>query len=1151
MKQRVLTAILCAVGVVRVAAAQDSTRVLQLADRGPRFLYAPTHGETPADARGAAVFRRTIALSLADAPVADALAAISRAAGMRIVYKTDVLPTGTTVSIDAGRITVAAALTDVLQDVAVDVELTGTGIVTLVARARAGAASTQTRLASAASITGLVVDSATGATVPHVIVRIDETGQSTESGPQGRYTIVDVVPGEYRVTAKRVGFIPRTRLVTVQENRIVTLDFKLSRPATKLDEVVTTGTGDQRRFQVGNVISTVNVDSIAPTAPITSVTDILASRVPGLEVVEASGLTGSGEAIRIRGQSSIELQSDPIIIVDGVRQDNSAGGSFYSTFTYVVPTPSRLNDIDVSQIATIDVLKGPAASTEYGTDAANGVIVITTKRGASGKPQWHLSAEEGLVDIPTSFPDYYYSVGHLTDGSNTATQCPLVTYSYLPQATKGTCAVDSVTHDNPLNHSATSIYGTGNRGKYGLDVSGGSDAIRYFLAGGLSNETGALRLPPAFRSQAESFGFPRSVLNPNSEAQRSGRANTYFRVGSTADVALTVAYLSTFQTIPALGSGLSYGAAAGGPLDAANNYGWGATYQTPLATITNSTDQQTDRFTGGLSGNWRPTSWFSLFADAGVDHGAEQNHAISLPQASIYQGYGPNSGAYQLGQMWTDIYSADLRGSATAALTPGLRAVTTFGLNLRDTRTSGIVAFAYNLSGSNLTLVGAASPYVNQSGSRSATLGGYAEEQLQIAERLFVIGALRVDAASGFGDAYQTATYPKLSASWLAVQQGPTTVRLRGAFGASGVAPYNGLALQLFAPVVVAASGGPVSAVQLTQPGNPNLKPERTGEWEGGVDLGMWGNRLSVDLTGYYKTTQDALYSSTLGWDLGNAPYEINVGEIRNTGLEAQISAIPVETRAVTWAMTLNASVNHNHLVHLAPGLAPLNVGETQRIQPGYPLYGFWGYQEHYADGNHDGIIEPNEVTVDKTATYMGSSIPTQQGSFDTHVTLLGGTLSVGGMLTYQGGYRIYNAFAQRGAQDGTLREQNVAGSPLWLQARAVAYTNGSYPGSQYASGFFEDGTVLRFQELSLTYALPTHWARAARIHTLSVTGAIRNLAFWTRYSGGDPSSNFSIRGYTRQLSTNTYTVNNDIRGSGDGAVPLARYFQLRLNVGF
>jgi TonB-linked SusC/RagA family outer membrane protein len=1152
------------VGVVLLVGQVEGQAV-----RGPMFFAV--EGGQRVDVRDAVVLKRRVALDLHEATIAEALTAISAQSGLRFTYAAASLPLSLRVSIQAGSITVAAALTEVLLDAGLDVQVAGPMALALVPRERApapsGGAGLRGRTTGGSqlvggTISGSVTDSVTKETVPGVTVSILETGQSAKSNGQGQYVITALAPGVYHVKALRVGFIVKTRVVEVVDGSTNTVNFALNRPATTLDEVVTTGAGDERRYTVGTEITSINVDSLTPTAPVTSVTDVLTSRVPGLVVLESGGLTGSGEAIRIWGQSSALLQSDPIIIVDGVRQDNTPGGSAGSAFGFynATPTPSRLNDIDFSQIESIDVLKGPAASTEYGTDAANGVIIIKTKRGTSGKPQWHASIEDGASTIPHDYPDFYYGYGHLTGGAGAAVECPLIQIGSVGpwSSSSGSCVVDSLVHGNPLDHPATTFYGTGSRQKYALDVGGGSDAIRYFVAGSLSNEIGAIKVPDVFVPGMEAAGFPSSVYNPNSENQRSGRTNLFFNVGSKADITVSAAYLSTYQAGPILsdaGQGLLGGAAGGGSLDAANNYGYGFLNNPIANNFSSTTSQQTDRFTGGLVANWRPVPWLAAYADAGIDHGSQSMLFESWPQIAFYLHYplaASDIGEYDLTNGTTDVYSADLRASATATLTAAIRAVTTVGGNLRDTRQGSLEGAAFGLSAQNMSLAGAASPFLNQTGSRSATLGGYVEEQLQFVDRVFLTGALRADGASGFGADYQVAVYPKVSLSWLAIKEGGTSVRFRGAFGASGQQPYNGLTLQLYSPIVAYTGRGTVPSMQLTQVGNPDLKPERSAEWEGGTDLAFWGNRLGVAFTAYQKTTTDALYNAPLGYDLGGYTQVINIGEITNGGLEASVTAVPIQSDAVSWTVSMSASTNHNKLVHLEAGLSPLQLGTrgVQEITPGYPLYGYWGATYTYPHAAPGGVLSPNQVTVANTASYQGSSIPTQQAAFSTHVAVLHNTLSLGMVFTYQGGYKVYDGLEQLEDQNGTTEGLNVPGAAsLPTQARVIASSlNGNYT----PAGYFYDGTIWRFQELSLTYALPTSWARAVRMRSLSLTGAARNLAFWTRYPDGDPASSYTyFSGFSGTTVGTTVFNNNDIRESGTSAVPLARYYQFRLNVGF
>ncbi len=1146
----------CAWRVGAVIVTLMVARATMVKAQEPAAAIVPT-ADSPD--RVAAVLDRPISIHVQRVPLHVALARVAAEASVKLVYSRAQVPLDKVVSLVADRITVGDAFKVLLADTDLSAVVRANGQIAL-APSRGGMPVRVVDRQSQGSISGRVTDAVTRAPLDQVAVRIEGPGLGAVTSNDGRYTIRNVPPGTYRATARRVGYTPLTQTVTIVPDSTAAVNFALTAAATKLNEVVTTAVGDQRRYEVGNVISTINADSIVPTAPITSLTDLISARAPGVEVEETGGLTGSGEAIRIRGQSSLVLQGDPIVIIDGVRQDNTSGSTamlpLAGLIGPVTPSPSRLNDLNFTDIQSIDVLKGPAASTEYGTDAANGVIVITTKHGMAGRPQWRTSVEETASEIPERFPTLYYSWGHTTDSARAPVACPLVPFFSTLGSTAGTCAVDSVTAWDPLNHPYYSIFGTGNRQKYNLSVNGGSDAMRYFVSGNLSNETGVLRMPGVFMSQAAAIGLPHSVFKPNGENQRSVRTTTAMRLGPTTDVTVTGAYLSTYHEVPNTQSLDAELYASAARRDSADVYGYGTLgIDSPVYELGLPTSQATNRLTGGLTTSWRPLGWLVAHGTVGIDHGSQRATAAVLPQVAPLWPYVPAQ--LGVGNGTADIYTVDLRGSATAALTRAVRAVTSVGLQLADTRIQGTTAIATGITATNLTVNAAVNPRLTQLGNRQATLGGYGEEQLGLSDRLFVTGALRIDAGSGFGRAYSTAVYPKASVSWLAVNTGPSSLRLRGAFGESGVQPPNGAALQLYTPTTDWLNGGFVSTVGIANVQNQRLRPERSTEYEGGVDVGLWQNRVSVELTGYSKTTHGALVSTGTGWEAGAFPYEENVGTVRNTGVEGTLTATVVRARAVTWDVTLNASVNHNKLRSLAPGLPSQQVAgayAVYRFAVGYPLYGYWAPRVQYADLNHDGIIEPNEVTVADTLSYAGSSFPTQEASVGTHVGLWGGAFTVSALADYRGGFRLLNTtgfFEMLGQNDAASNRRTA---PLWQQARDVAgeviFADG-LDGYDPPKGFYENATYLRFRELSLTYAVPRTVVRALRMSTVSVTGAVRNLGLWTRYTGTDPEVTTSF-GANAQLSptSNTYVVNNNMR-EDIGAVPLLRYWVVRLNVSF
>jgi TonB-linked SusC/RagA family outer membrane protein len=1153
--------------MARVLGAQDTT-----AARAPEVLASVDPAIwIRASESTVAPLRRVLTLHLRNASLSETLDTVARQAGLEVAYGSDVVRVQSRISLQASGIPVGTVLNQALLGTHLTAYVSMDGHQLLVRTPFPARLLKEQHVIAVGSIVGRVTDAVTRRPLDQAVIRVTETDRSTTTNNVGRYRLRDVPLGTYHVLIRRLGYMPFTTMITLRSDSTV-VDAALHASATRLDEVVTTAVGERRRVEVGNVISTINVDSIAPTAPVTSLTDLISARAPGVEVVENSGLAGAGEAIRIRGQSSLILQGDPIIIVDGVRQDNAAGGSTTALFgTYGGnfeeqwhPTPTRLNDLDFTQIETIDILKGPSATTEYGTDAANGVIVITTKRGHAGAPQWSANIEQTADQVPTNrFQDSYWSWGHAT-GTNTPVQCPFWdSYQSNYSSTSGTCVVDSVTHSDPLTNSKTTIYGTGYREKYGLQVSGGSETVRYFLAGGFSNESGVVRVPDVFQNLIDSLQLPRSLLDPNSLEQRSVRGNATAQLGARSDITFNAAYLSTYQQTPDAGSLVSFVGYSGKPLTAANGYGYicSGSYgcQSPATAFAAVGTQQTDRFTGGVTANWRPTSWFVAHGTAGLDHGSQAVTNTTYGQLDQVLHNDSNRGAIGTQNTMTDVYTVDLRGSAKAQLFPRLRSTTSAGLQMVDTRVSGIVVSGGNFPGSpSLSQIGTGNyEYTAPIGNRQATLGGYVEEEANVDERLFLIGALRVDAGSGFGSQTHSAVYPKASVSWLALGSdnggaGTTTLRLRGSYGQSGVQPTNGAGLQLWTPTTVALPGNSgVPAYTLTQPGNPSIKPERSEEFEGGLDLGFWKHRLDFSVTAYSKLTNDALVNTDLGWTLPYQGYQENIGRVSNNGIEADVTAVLVQSSLVTWSATVNASWNANKLLALAPGLTEQSVGildtgnGQMQFRKGYPLYSYYGLNIGYRVPPNGGVLTLNDLIIPTDSSYAGNSLPAREASFSTSVGFLHGALRLNALFDYRGGYKIANGVAIGVATNYlTGRAQNDPSAPYWDQARSLA-------ASQFLAdnAFFENGDFVRFRELGLTYSLPNHLTRFAHLHSLSITAAVRNIWLWSGYSGPDPETS-SDGGFNTNTNAGVTTVNNDIR-EDEGTVPLPRYYVLRINAGF
>jgi TonB-linked SusC/RagA family outer membrane protein len=1128
---------------------------------GPHFASATsvTSATDILAFQSAAVFQQRIALDVRDVPVARAIDEIARRAHVQISFSPSLLSGTVPVSLSSESITVGAALESVLAGTGIGLAVAADGVnIVLMPPGDRGAVSLTHQLAGG-TIQGHVSDSASGQPLAQVQIHVEHTTVGAITGGDGHFAIHSVPAGTYRVIAQRLGFTPAAQTVTVVADSAVTVNFTIAASPTILNQVVTTALGDQRRYEIGNAISSIGVDSLAAAAPVTSVSDIISARAPGVEVMESNGEVGSGPALRIRGQGSLVVAGDPIIIVDGVRLDNTSGGIVPPLFGGASPSPSRINDIDFSDVATIDILKGPSAATEYGTDAANGVIVIKTKHATtSGPPRWNIQAEQSVSQVGTTFPNTYYSFGHTTGANPQPVNCPLVPSVETSDvgSTVGSCKVDSVVAWTPLNHAATTMFGLGNRERADVSVTGGSDGLRYYVGGSLTNEVGTLKTPTIFNGLADSINLPNANRRPNSNDQRSIRGNSAIKLTSNADMQVSAAYMSTnffAPDSPNLYEGVYTSYALNTPQ---NYYGWGSATGTPVFEYGETNQQNTDRFTGSLTTNWTPFHWLSAHLTGGLDHGSQVLTSTILPQEhALYAGY---PGELGISNGTTDIYTVDFRTAATAQLTKSVRSLTSVGVQLVDNRQEATYAQSTNTSLTNPTLTGATSLSTIQTGTRQATLGGYIEEQIGLWDRLYLTGALRIDDGSGFGSGYSSVTYPKASVSWLALTDGANTLRLRGAFGESGIQPPNGAAQELFTSVLGYYNGAQVGEGSIINGANPGLQPERTSEFEGGFDVGFGHGRVELGFTAYTKTTNDALVPVGTGWELGGINSYENIGEVRNYGFEGNLSATILRSRNVTWDVGFNGSINKNNLVKLAPGLQPQKmIGDHAvfRFAPGTPLYGNAAPKEHWTDANHDGIVEYSEVSVEDSLSYAGSSQPTRMASLTTHLALFHGTVTIGSLFDYRGGFRLMNTTA---FHDATYVQSdfasNDAHAPVWEQLRDVA-TNLAFNTGLNANaptiGYYEDASYVRWRELSLTFSLSPKLAHLAHVRSLSLTGAIRNLALITPWTGGDPEVTSSEGGnVSTQPTTGQLVVGRDLR-EGAQPIPLSRYFVLRLNAGF
>lgn len=1008
-------------------------------------------------------------------------------------------------------------------------------------------------LAQGATITGRVTAQNTGEPLPESRVIIVGTSIFTSTGADGRYSLRSVPAGTYDVRVLRVGYTEQKKSVTVAAGQAQTIDFAMTQAVIRLAEVVTTATGEQRRVELGNSVTSVDVTQRTATAPVTDVASLLVAQSPGVQVMPGNA-TGVGARIRIRGVSSISLVNDPIYVIDGVRMRSDNGSQSGNIFTGG-GVQSRAQDINPAEIENIEIVKGPSAATLYGTDASNGVIVITTKRGRAGQTRYNVFAEGGIIQDHNTWPTAYTLWGHAPAGS---TRNCLNTS--LTQVSNGLCISDSLSKFNLFDNKNTTPLGTGNRQVAGLQVSGGVQAIRYFVSGQYENEEGILKIPEFDQHRLDTLNvkIKDEWATPNALKRGTFRANIDAALSPKLDAQFSSGFITLGNRLPqndnnALGL-LSN--AFGGPgyehgrlsTQGFDLHGYRAS--TPAEHFQDVYTQYINRYIGSTNVNYRPLSWLSARADAGVDYIGR------IDQQFCARGNCADVGTTRLGFVQddrTNLRTITANATATASFTPftSVGSRTSVGAQWVDNTFDRNGAGSVNLTPGASTISGGATKLADASFDRNKTFGVFVEEQVALRDRLFLTAAVRSDQNSAFGTDFQRVYYPKFSASYVMSDEAwfPKTnwlsqFRLRSAYGTSGVQPGANDAMLYYSPTTTNVALTDQPGVTFTSLGNSILKPERATEFEGGFDSRLFKDRVSLELTYYRKLTKDALIGAVVPPSLGsgNSTQRANLGSVRNTGLEVLVNALMIDRRSVSWNFSINGSTNANELLTLgkdAQGrpLAP-QVGTTTRNQPGYPLFGYWQRKIHsYADANGDGILTLNEITVDDSSTFVGYSVPRYEAVMTNSVDLLRKRLRVSALFDYKGGHYLLNGTERIrcGSRNNCFGAYDKTAS-FFQQSRAVAVREHA---SRTQAGFMEKADFVRFRELSATWMLPTSLtAKAWGAKDVSLNFAARNLHIWTKYTGLDPESNSDVG--------STASLPSDFQ-----AMPVPTYFILRLSVAF
>jgi TonB-linked SusC/RagA family outer membrane protein len=1008
------------------------------------------------------------------------------------------------------------------------------------------------------TLTGRVTAQGSGEGIQDARVIILGTSLFTTTQADGKYTVRGVRAGTAEVRVLRVGFAEQKKSVAILDGQTATLDFQMAQTVVQLQEVVTTATGEQRRVEVGNAVENISVSKLTESAPIRSFADVLNARIPGV-VVQTGGQTGSGVRVRVRGISSISLSNDPIYIIDGIRMtsnnNSTSVGNGGSNF-------SRLGDINPEEIANIEVVKGPSAATLYGTDAANGVIVITTKKGRAGSARWNVFAEGGIVEDRHDYAPNYTLAGVSPTGA------PLILSNQctLQRVADGSCrgsdgktraqggrGYDSLRTHNPIMDPDLSPLHRGNRQAAGVQVSAGNDIIRYFLSAARDDETGVFGIDNLEKRRLEEKGVELHdwQKHPNSKLLNSFRGNVSAQISPSLDANVTFGY-STVELLSAFESNATYGIgsqAFGGPgyrnnglvaglPDSLLGYRAG----TPAMVFTERYAQNVNRTIMSANVNWRPASWLQTRTNVGTDFTDRNEQDLHM------NGEGwPISATYRdgfAGNYRANITTLSADFGATANYNPSrwrwLGFKTTLGTQYTNYRLDNNEAEGQTLPPGAVTAGSGSTPSADEATTIQKTWGIFLEEAAAIRDRLFLTAAVRTDQNSAFGTDFERVVYPKVGLSWLMSDESffprdafafnqISSFRLRLAYGASGVQPGPNDAARTFSAGSASVKGTDSPVETFNALGNPELKPERSTEFEGGFDSRLFSNRLQFDVTYYNRRTKDALISAIIAPSVGSgaSSRRQNLGAIQNKGWEATIGGQLLDSRYLGLDFQFNTSFNTNKVLSL--GNTPPQIGVTYWIVEGYPINGIWARPINgWHDDNKDGILVPSELdigadtlfddTIDEATgkpkhsligvgTFRGYPQPRYQNTLTSGIELFNHRVRIQNLFDWRGGNLWYNNNERIRCTRPNCNGRYNPDASFEEQAMDVA---ANFHAAKTLDGFYQPGGFVKWREASVTIQVPEMLLRRTRARNASLVLSGRNLGQWTKYRGIDPESDFA-----------------------------------------
>ncbi|MBB4638488.1 SusC/RagA family TonB-linked outer membrane protein [Longimicrobium terrae] len=966
------------------------------------------------------------------------------------------------------------------------------------------------RAQSTGQISGTVTE-AEGGPVAGATVAIPAINRTVVTNERGRYTLNAVPAGSQTVTASRIGRTSQTRQVTVTAGQTATADFSLGASTLVLDEVVAIGYGTARRADVTGSVSSIRSEDITQVVAANPV-DAIKGRIPGVDVTLNSPEPGATARIRIRGARSIGASNDPLFVVDGI------------------PIQGDLRDIDQNSIESIDVLKDAAAVAVYGSRGANGVILITTKRGAAGPTRFSYSTSIGtsriLSPVDLMNGEQFVEMRREVARAGGTYNCPGRT----------ACAAGDAAILDPLslqNYSAgvstdwqNEILRTGSLQSHEVSISGGNAATQFRVSGGLLDQTG-ITMGQGFDAKRGSVSLSHNYRRLSLQATAQG-SRTFREIG--------------------VGARLWDEALFNSPLGRARNDDGTLPFRptgddlrvNPILEGENNIRELTrTNLLGTFSGTFQLTDWLSAVSSFGPQLSTENDGSFVGTLTRRQSGTSLPAAFVDIERRQSYTWSNYLQMNKAFGAAHRLQGTLLYEVaSVRAEFDSlGANDLPYSQQLWHNLRTGSGATVVNSNLSEFELQSYMGRLNYTLNDRYTITATGRVDGSSVLAEGNKYAFFPAVGVMWRASQEPFFSrmgflddLKVRASFGRVGnsaIGPYQTqgqLSQQSYTfgtqLVVVGFAPGAIP--------NPDLKWETTDKYNAGIDFAVFNNRVSGALDVYRENTHDLLLPRALPYTSGYTSVLQNVGSTTNAGVEFNISTVNLDGwKGLNWESDFNISTNRNRITALQSGSyfdvgsgrwvnAPINVNfeyefdgiwQTEDAAQATAMCGCKPGDIRVSDTNGDGVLNSDD------RVFIGNhyNFPRYQGSFNNRFTL--GAFDFAVLATARVGYHVSNGFIQaysnlQGRFNGREVDYWTPENPSNENPRPNAGGRGTYGGASY----YQNASHMRIRDITLGYRLPESLlGRVGGDRMRVYLKAQDPFLYAPHFDGWDPEAGYSV----------------------------------------